>query len=49
MTIKTFYSKVMVIFNDGSKFIGNKVDVQLVAKFTAHLKGCVREILYIES
>ena len=49
MTIKTFHSKVKVIFNDGSEFIGNEVDVALVAGFTAHLKGGVREILYIES
>ncbi len=49
MASKKFYSKVKVKFNDGSEFVGDEIDVALVAGFTAQFKGGVMEILYIES
>lgn len=43
-----YYTKVKVIFNDGSTFEGNEVQASLVSGFTAKYRGGVKEILFLE-
>jgi|GEM_PF-5516686 len=43
-----YYTKVKVIFNDGSEFIGNEVQASLVSGFTAKYRGGVKETLFLE-
>lgn len=44
----TFYTKVKLVFNDGHEFIGDEVQVALVAGFTASMHGGVKEKIFIE-
>lgn len=43
-----YYTKVKVIFNDGSEFEGDEVQVSLVCGFTAKYRGGVKETLFLE-
>jgi len=44
----TYYTKVKVIFNDGSEFVGNEIQVALVSGFTATYRGGVKQTLFLE-
>ena len=43
-----FYTKVKIIFNDGSEFEGNEIQAALVSGFTAKYRKGVKETLFIE-
>lgn len=45
---RTHYTKVLVVFNDGSIFEGNEFQVSIVSGFTANSRGGIKETHYID-